>query len=81
MWILGFELGGLHCIYQICKIRILGECLAFLASGSDPTDSAGEFVFHWRSWFLFDLCTHDISTDFSMNDKNKTDMEVSTLHV
>ena len=40
---------------------ILGECLAFLASGSDPTDSAGEFVFHWRS---FDLCTHDISTDF-----------------
>ena len=39
-------------------------------------------MFHWRSWFLFDLCTRDVSTDFcNEREKNKTDMEVSTLHV
>ena len=30
-------------------------------------------MFHWRSWFLFVLCAHDISTDFSMHEKNKTE--------
>ena len=42
-------------------------------------------MFHWRSWFLFDLCAHDISTDFSMHKKNKTESIItkheSTLHV
>ena len=36
-------------------------------------------MFHWRSWFLFDLRAHDISTDLffflSIHEKKKTSSE------
>ena len=36
-------------------------------------------MFHWRSWFLFDLCAPEIYTDFSMHEKNKTE-SIITKH-
>ena len=55
------------------RLLLLAECLAFLASGSDPTIySARQSVFHLRRCFLFILCAHNISTDLlivSMHEK------------